>query len=103
MSLEAIHSVKEMEEKAKTMIADAKAKAVELERGAKEEAEKSYEEILRTAKEKRESVLKEAEDVATAQCKPIVEEAKRQAQTIQNISDEQWKDVVDTIVEEIVN
>ena len=102
VAVEAIDKVKEAENDAEKLIADAKQRAAQIINEANLKAREERKKIKEGEDLKNSQTLKAAREEGQNKSEPILKMAKRESGKIKNISDEDLDSIVDKIVKRLV-
>lgn len=102
VAVEAIDKVKEAENSAEKLIADAKQRAAQIINEANLKAREERKKIKEEEDLKNSQTLKAAREEGQNKSEPILKMAKRESGKIKNISDEDLDSIVDKIVKRLV-
>lgn len=103
MAKDAIEAVREVEEKAKTLLQDAALTSKELRQEAESLADKEYGQILAQAETKAKQLKDTAVLEGEAIAKPIIDKGMEEAKALFEMNDKELEPAVTIIIERIVN
>ncbi|MDD2482582.1 MAG: ATPase [Lutispora sp.] len=103
MAKDAIETVKDAEEKAKTLLQDAILTSKNSKQEAETLAEQEYKKILANAKNEAEEIKRLAVQEGESIAKPIIERGIESAKALNDLKDEKLDSAVNIIIERIVN
>ncbi|NEZ45921.1 ATPase [Clostridium niameyense] len=102
MAIEAIESIRIAENRASTILKQAKDKSKDIVKNSNEEARKKYEKIIKDAEKEAKDIIEKSIETAKKDSIPILDKGIESVKNIRNVSQDNLNKAINIVIERIV-